>query len=45
MQLSIETREITEWPNGENYLTIALRGPIGASTTVTDECTKVTRRV
>jgi hypothetical protein len=45
LELTLETRETPEWPNGEKYLTIALCGSISASTTVNDECTKVTRRV
>ncbi|MBI3469290.1 MAG: hypothetical protein HY000_40320 [Planctomycetes bacterium] len=45
LELTLETRETTEWPNGRKYLTIALCGPSGASTKVTDESTEVTRQV
>ena len=43
LEMTLETRDRTEWPNGQKYLTIAQCGPLGAVTTVTDQCTKVTR--
>ena len=45
VELTIETREITEWSNGEKYLTIALCGPTGACTMVTDECSIALRGI